>query len=54
MMCIIHKCFMRFSFVDLRRCPSRVSADGSLCDFGFELLKNVWSIEIYGLYVFFT
>ncbi len=41
---------MRFPFVDVRRGPSRVSTDGSLRDFGFELLKNFWSIEIYAVF----
>ena len=36
---VIHKCFIRFSFVYVRRCPLRVSADGSFRDFSFELLK---------------
>ena len=36
---VIHKCFIRFSFVYVRRCRLRVSADGSFRDFSFELLK---------------
>ena len=37
---VIHMCFIRFSFVCVRRCPLRVSADGSFRDFSFELLKT--------------
>uniref|UniRef100_A0A3B3IGQ3 Multiple PDZ domain crumbs cell polarity complex component n=1 Tax=Oryzias latipes TaxID=8090 RepID=A0A3B3IGQ3_ORYLA len=44
---VSHTCFLRSSSVDVRRCPSRVLADGSLREFGFKLFKILGGFRIF-------
>lgn len=48
--------FLRSSFLDVRKCPSKVSADGSLREFGFKM--DGWMegslVENYAVNMYFT